>query len=498
MSSFNIRLSARNRAVEIRLRNANLDVVASGLGSLEARLDPGIYQVQYRAGDRLEQSLVALRPGQVFTNDAIDLPFATPMPVDGTSTSRETYRHAVQNLSKNPDPSRGGGSQFMLFVRNMTPAGPAVGPESVRGWRLLREDDSVALDLEAALQCNTPEEWAGCSVALPAGGYVLETGRHDEVFRQSVWLADNWITGIFAPNSPEGALPGNASVQMAPGGLGWEGWEPEAQEVIRMSELALIALRERRSVLPPETLKQLLTGKFRNPMLGIIGAHTLLLERKPNAGLLELVLENLAGLVPGHPDVVALRNMAVTAGLPDLSAPGVSWPPMLMASFQGLLAADARDAAVIVEGSPAEQVAPFLVHRGTWTTWRPPEVRSQPVLKFMMPGGRAMAALFERVVTVASSPASRPLRGIAPFDLLPGGHSESDRASWQRLVRYLREFAQTNEITSVDDIVRVLRLPELGAQLGLPRAVVQRLAALAEERLKEGGASLLQALLGPE
>jgi hypothetical protein len=209
---------------------------------------------------------------------------------------------------------------------------------------------------------------------LPSGireRYILETSRGNDVFRQSIWLNDGWITGLFIPNTSDGALPEKASVQMTPCGQGWLGFEPDAQELTRMSELALIALRERRSVLPPETLRRLLHGKFQNPMLGIIGAHTMLLDQNPDPVFLKEVLDNLALLMPGHPDVASLQKITAMSKLMEVKSPSVYWPPMLAASFQGLLAADANGQDSITSGSTAETLAPFLVHRGTWTTWRP-------------------------------------------------------------------------------------------------------------------------------
>src|SRR6478609_11424616 len=155
MSKCKVNLSAPTKAVEILLQNSDLDVVASGLGSLNVDIDPGIYQIQYRAGNRMEHSLVALRSGEIFENHAIDLPFATPMPVEGTSTSRESFRQAVQTLSQNPIRFPDANSQFMLFVRSMSESSSGVPlrvhPDTMRGWKLLREDATNAIQFHEVL-----------------------------------------------------------------------------------------------------------------------------------------------------------------------------------------------------------------------------------------------------------------------------------------------------------------------------------------------------------
>ena len=134
----------------------------------------------------------------------------------------------------------------------------------------------------------------------------------------------------------------------------------------------MAGLRKSRSVLPADQLLVLLNGKFSDPILGIVGAHGILFQAKPDKNLLEEVLKNLEKLVPDHPDLNALRHMAAQHGI-ETSAPvrPATWPPMFFLSYRGLLVCDAKfdDIAVIAQNSFAETIAPTLLRAGTWTTW---------------------------------------------------------------------------------------------------------------------------------
>ena len=98
------------------------------------------------------------------------------------------------------------------------------------------------------------------------------------VFDQALWLAAGWQTLVFICNSSEGAVPESASVHMARVGVDWSPYERDVGQAV---ELALWSLRQGRSQVPADLLNLLLESKFQNPMLGILGAHSLLPEPLP-------------------------------------------------------------------------------------------------------------------------------------------------------------------------------------------------------------------------
>jgi hypothetical protein len=90
----------------------------------------------------------------------------------------------------------------------------------------------------------------------------------------------------------------------------------------RLAEIALDALTQHRAILS-DHLRMMLSGKFEQPLLGLIGAH-LLIREGPPGDTFQTVVGNLTKMLgPDHPDVIAL-----TTKLDDVPRP-VSEPPML-------------------------------------------------------------------------------------------------------------------------------------------------------------------------
>ena len=140
-------------------------------------------------------------------------------------------------------------------------------------------------------------------------------------------------------------------------------------------EAARWSLRQGRPSISSELLGLLLRSKFRNPMLGIIGAHVMLLNAHPDLRALQTVISNLSNLVHGHPDVQALGWLLEDArheGRADRPKDRISWPPMLLASYAAAIERDADEPGLLAEGSPAETLAQNLLVTGIWTTWRLP------------------------------------------------------------------------------------------------------------------------------
>jgi hypothetical protein len=204
-------------------------------------------------------------------------------------------------------------------------------------------------------------------------------------------------------------------------------WEPYDEHANIALELALWGLREGRSVAPPEDVTLLLNAKFKNPMVGIIGAHALLLEPELDFPRLDLVLGNLDGLVPEHPDVTALwrlvQEQADMRGL-DHATPhpqtATTWPPMLAASFAALIRLDAHHPGAIARGSGAELVAPVLLDQGVWTTWRRAETLLRATSYHDDPAVRRVSSYLADVAELADGVPDRRSTEPAQISLATG------------------------------------------------------------------------------
>ena len=89
-------------SLELTLVDSAFRPVAHGVGTLEVDVPAGIYELQYQAGPQAESRLISLEPGQEYQDHAIHVPFPSPAPIEGTSTSHEFQQAAANRASQSP------------------------------------------------------------------------------------------------------------------------------------------------------------------------------------------------------------------------------------------------------------------------------------------------------------------------------------------------------------------------------------------------------------
>jgi hypothetical protein len=456
-------------SLELTLVDSAFRQVARGVGTLDVDVPAGIYELQYQAGPQFEKRLIGLEAGEVYEDHAIHVAFPSPAPIEGTSTSHEVQQAAANNASTTPTASGAGAAGLVLMVRNLR--GSDCIPCDIKTIRSLELRDSnlePVPNFAEGWTLNSEEGWATWSALLPPGGYALRVRRagktEEVVIDQSIWLSGQWQTLLFIPNSAQGAAPEWASAHMVELALDWSPYE---RDVGLALELALWALREGRGVVPRDLLQLLLGSKFRNPMLGIVGAHALLLQAEVDFEQVDVVLGNLEDLVPGHPDVAGLRWLAAEARsegrVPDPphvpSASMISWPPLIARSYAALIRRDAHDGATIEDGSVAERAAAQLLAAGLWTTWRPLETPA---------------------VVARGAVEPEPL-SAKPHEIR---QATIDDPATKRVAHYLANVAQVRE-SSVTDVLEQVSAEQVGVAAGLPSASVQRALSEIRDRVSE-------------
>jgi hypothetical protein len=203
-----------------------------------------------------------------------------------------------------------------------------------------------------------PDPARGATIQVDPGPYVLRWYNHDTgvVAEQAVYAVADWQTQVFLLREPDVERGANYSVSML---MTMSGFHPESS-MARTVEAARSALAGERKV-ASTTISELLLGKVNNPMLGLFGAHLMLLAREAelNTGAEERrglskkrlhapvefsqeqfdeVVHNLAGLLgPDQPDVVALATRTSDPDLPALAP--VTMPPLLWRSWLLLIEA---------------------------------------------------------------------------------------------------------------------------------------------------------------
>jgi hypothetical protein len=376
-----VKLESPLEALEVTLVDSQFGVAAHGFGGLDVKVDPGIYELQIRAGPSEETRLLKLEPGAVHEETDVTMPVQSAAPLEGTTTTREPHQHAARQASR---ALRGSKPGIILMLRNL-PGESLPFNEKVR--QRLRVVDAELEPLPGDWEVDRKYKAATWSSHAEPGGLALRLERAGPDGRASyeyrpLWMVAGWQVLVFVPNTPEGPAPQLATIHMARNRVGWEPWEENARIGVAL-ELALDGLRTGQAVVPRDLLNLLLRTKHQNPILGVIGAHSLLAQPKPNFRLLDTVLGRLRGLLGAdHPDLAGLRWLREEARArprarkPPARRP-VSWPPTFLASYEALVRLDALRPGTLASGSRAERAAASLVLTGVWTSWAEPAGRTR-------------------------------------------------------------------------------------------------------------------------
>jgi hypothetical protein len=485
-------------AVEFALLDSSLRQVASGVGGLDARVEPGLYQLEVRAGPRVDSELLKLAPGEVHRDLGVSLEFPSAAPIEGTTTSQEVQQQAALEGSERVAAEAGPPAGLVVVVRNVRgQEETALNRRTTNRLSLFDQELRPVESFRRSWQLDGAQGWATWSHRLEPGGYVLRSryrrGSHSPAatIDQSLWLSPGWQTLIFIPNTSVGPASGIASIHMTDVEERWApGWDPQSQEAGNALEIALWGLREGRSVLPDDLLGLLLGAKFSNPMLGIVGAHSLLLEPRFDVPRFETVMRNLRSLVPEHPDVAALSWLGIearrgparrrTTAFPTIE---VGWPPMLAASYSGLVRLDALARGGVVTGSVAEAIAANLVVRGVWTSWRAlptpgraASARPRPRAAKSAPKRPASKAIPKRSSRARDSRGSQasPARARRVGPLAAAVATAAAGSATERVEVYVEEVRRVHGVGTRGEAVEAAGHDQISVATGLPVSSVQR------------------------
>ena len=379
-------INAGDPAAEIFVIDGQFGLVAQGLGYMETTVAPGLYKIKFKAGSLIKEVHQIVPPDRKWVTVNEDpLPFSSPAPLPQTQISPDFHRDHAQRLSRQVHETLGSGGQLFLFVRDVGDVQGAQTDNVAHGLSLHTPAGELLLDLGRAAEHHGPEQWAGLTIALKPDTYRLrlDTGA-DGWLEQSLVISPDWQTQLFLLRRDYGAQSverdeqtgpptrrpdlANASLMMARPD---QGFIPD-EEGLRYTELARQGLVNRRQVVSKQDLHDMLWEKYQNPLLGIYGAHLLLLEPAPNWGLLETVVRNLSSLVGPHPDVLAPALRLAQAGGPSPAAVSFAQPPMLRSSWRVAVQASITRPDLIPAGSLSAQIADRIWDVGPWLLWVPP------------------------------------------------------------------------------------------------------------------------------
>jgi hypothetical protein len=386
---------------EILVLDCRFQFVARGVGTLDTRLAPGAYTIQYKAGSTVVEVPAILRLGAgPVTVDSPPLTLKSPAPLAGNEAGAR-YGDFARQCSREIHGRAGSGGQLFVFVRTAaSDAARGAVADSLGDVRVLDADANVVAELASSGQRSSDGTSLGYNLQMTPGSYLLRyRAGAVGLLEQTVVVSKGWQTQVFASSRPFGAseeLGPNfpeAAIFMARQGLGFE---PNQSAAVR-SESARQGLDESRRVAPEGRLREvagevkgirelpwteeqifeLLQQKFGNPTLGIYGIHLLLLNPERDWDLLREVVTALKSLVGEHPDVMALTALPQ---LSDLGAGlGFEVPPMLRNSWKLVVGGSAARPELVPTGSYAAGIASRTWGSGAWLVWRPPAAPSRPL-----------------------------------------------------------------------------------------------------------------------
>jgi hypothetical protein len=368
-------------------------------GPFSGKLPSGIYKFKFRRGTAIYEELSELAAGveAVITPPPEKLELDSAAPLERTKHSDARQVAAARETSRKTHLWHGQGSSIYLFIRTA----PGAPPRDVRMGITLHALDGTLI--AGSAQFEAGQDCAAMNAEVEPGAYRLRMLAPDGSVEQIVIASAGWQTQVFLLHEPPSTVRSplalaTASILMCRGGF-----DPD-NEMLRLAESVRIALSLQRGAMPRHVVSRLITEKFESPMLGIYGAHAIAL-RGGDDDLLEHVLEVLESLVPGHPDVAALR-------LGSAEDVVIDTPPMLRTSWNAIIAANADGRVSLAPGSLASRMPASLLGGTPWLIWEVEALlHPQAAERNMTADLSDLEALIEASLGAENDPASGTLSG---------------------------------------------------------------------------------------
>lgn len=350
-----LHLTAGSPLAELFLIDHSFDLVERSIGELNTEVEQGVYKVKARLGQAIVERLIVLNHDQsVDLSD--ELAMGSPVPLTGTTTTHEFHAYPARDESHNVKLSAGSGAQVFLCSRRWTSAEPTRSadlPPSPPQLSLHRRDGEMIVDVleSGAGDRSWHDAMLSATIEVDSGPYLLRwSDEFDSTAEQTVTTIREWQTQAFLLEDARDESNRRYSVSLL---MSRDGFEPD-DTMTRLAEEARAALADERKV-TSGFINESLFAKFDSPMLGLFGAHLMLLGRDAarkehgetqrrdapvsfDQPLFDDAVANLISLLGrDQPDVTALATQASNQLLDQLEP--VTVPPMLWRSWLLLIEA---------------------------------------------------------------------------------------------------------------------------------------------------------------
>ena len=355
-----LRVETGSPLAEVFLIDHAFVLVDRKLGVLDRAVEQGVYKVKAQLGDASAEKLV-VADRDLTIDLSRELSIASPVPLVGTSRTHEFHMESAATESGSVSLSVGSGAQVFLCSRRWTGStGPAPDKRPPPGLRLLTADGATIFDVRESGRRHEDESdpMASATVEVDPGSYFLRWQDDEGVAaEQSLLAVRDWQSQVFLLNDARDADNPRLGISVLMARHSFSADDPR----LRQADEARVALADERRVATKD-INETLFAKFEYPMLGLFGAHLMLIAQEASRkaeeetsrrtsgvprrraavdfdqALFDDVVANLVSLLGReHPDVAALATRASNQSRDDLGP--VTVPPMLWRSWLLLIEA---------------------------------------------------------------------------------------------------------------------------------------------------------------
>lgn len=433
---------AGDQTSEVIVVDSSFRVLARGIQGVQLRVPPGIYRAKVRVGDQQREKLFSVEPIEPNNHKIVQLDpldFASPIPLEYTSTSHEYHQGAILNATAAGavKAQLGHGAEFVVFLRDPSTVYVNLSPETLdtyrknfEGFRISNLDGGDAHALEEIGQLHVGQGYLIANAVVNPGTYALSrvsTGNERQCLALVVpagWSLQVFVTmaaSIDSDLTRNADFDGAAMVLDRPDAGFWVD-RPD----LRVLEVARQALARGHNVVSDYSLQELLSGKYQNPMMGLLAAHLLLLDKEPDLDLAQKVITNTGNLIgPEYPDLQALSwKLAQMRGSADTSAAqalvnAITGPPMLQLSWRYVMDAYRSLGDKAVLDNKVSALAGQFIASNVWTAWleNAEYVSARPAVPPPAIDGNIIAKHVDANEATYASPVPSPPASLPPADL---------------------------------------------------------------------------------
>jgi hypothetical protein len=342
---------------EVFLIDHDFSLIDRSLGDLDTRVEPGVYKVKATLGEATTERLVVL-PSDEPIDLSRELAVPAPAPLYGTAKAHEFHAQAAID-SAPVSRAVGSGAKILLVTRRFSARKEEDGARAevpISGLLLLRPDGKTVADLSGSAGFDPVK---GGTIGVDPGTYYLRwSDAAGLAAEEAIQALENSQTQVFLLEEADrttGVASHNVSVLMSRTDF------QSDEHAMRRVEEARSALADERKVASRD-ISEALFAKFENPMLGLYGAHLMLLSKESveeveeerslrkrsedrlpapvdfDQNLFDTAIDNLRDLLgDDNPDVIALSAKASKPCIDGGTV--VETPPMLWRSWLLLIEA---------------------------------------------------------------------------------------------------------------------------------------------------------------